>query len=811
MSEVTSGVTTFVGWALVHFLWQGSVIALAVAVALRWIERPEVRYLVTCLGLAAMLAAPVATLATLNAMTRQFGAPTQIATESRSSPAQERGVTPGVSIGAPLGSDSRPPVLPFMTGIVVCWLAGVAVLFARLAAGWRQVKRLHAIAASQPSSRWLAACERMARVMGLARVPHVVDSMLVDVPTVVGWLRPVILLPVAALANLTPEQVESILAHELAHVRRHDYFVNLLQTLAETLLFYHPAVWWLSARVRAEREVCCDESAVAICGDAAGYARALVELENWRVSSSTMALAATGGSLFDRVRRIMRAPVAGAPRLSGWVVTAALTMLFTAGAGAVDWFPFSRTNDPGAAVMAPDVAQSPAGARQFTVAEAPDPPEPPEAPDPPEPPEAPQQYLEPRTPRDPREPRAPREPRGPRPPRPPVRPSTWSSNDVDFTMDTSHVCFGFPCAGGAEVRGRGEITFTPDLTDVESLSDGGYLILRNWTLFVPRTIEIHSEGGKLTRGYYVLGVSRPYDNEARKWLARWLPWLVRRSGVGAAARTKQILSARGVTGVLDEIKRLESDHARSVYFRELFKAAPFDAPTAQSALTLARHVLSSDFELSRTLRMLAPAAAADPALVRTYVDATNAISSDFEHRRALMALLVAPPSAETSNLILQSIGRMGSDFEKSNVLRTVLTSSTPDRPDLFVGAVRGIGSDFEKRRVLSTVLMRKDLTLDMKRAVLTAAASLGSDFECSNVLRSYVNQYGVEPAASDAFFSAVGRVGSDFERSRILMTVIHAAGMDPSIRSAVIRSAGQIGSSHHQNQIFAALVKTERR
>ena len=84
----------------------------------------------------------------------------------------------------------------------------------------------------------------------------VVESALVDVPTVVGCLRPVILLPVAALANLQPSHIEAILAHELAHIRRHDYIVNLLQTVAETVLFYHPGVWWLSARIREERELC---------------------------------------------------------------------------------------------------------------------------------------------------------------------------------------------------------------------------------------------------------------------------------------------------------------------------------------------------------------------------------------------------------------------------------------------------------------------------------------------------------------------------------------------------------------------------
>ena len=118
---------------------------------------------------------------------------------------------------------------------------------------------------------------------------------MVDVPTVVGWLRPAVILPVAALANLSPAQVEAVLAHELAHIRRHDYLVNLFQTLAETLLFYHPAVWWLSARIRTEREHCCDDVAVAVSGDAVGYARALAELEAWRVGTPGMALAATGG------------------------------------------------------------------------------------------------------------------------------------------------------------------------------------------------------------------------------------------------------------------------------------------------------------------------------------------------------------------------------------------------------------------------------------------------------------------------------------------------------------------------------------
>jgi uncharacterized protein (TIGR03435 family) len=151
---------------------------------------------------------------------------------------------------------------------------------------------------------------------------------------VVGWLRPVVLLPIAAVAGLTPEQVHAILAHELAHVRRHDAFVNFGQTVAETLLFYHPAVWWISARIRVEREHCCDDVALAATGDAFAYASALAELESRRSIEPTFALAATGGPLLRRVARLLSPPPARSSRI-GVAVTVALALVLVVGAGAL--------------------------------------------------------------------------------------------------------------------------------------------------------------------------------------------------------------------------------------------------------------------------------------------------------------------------------------------------------------------------------------------------------------------------------------------------------------------------------------------
>lgn len=152
------------------------------------------------------------------------------------------------------------------------------------------------------------------------------ESLAARVPLVIGWLRPVILLPASAASGLTVAQLELILAHELAHVRRNDHLINLLQHLIETLLFYHPAVWWVSAKIREERENCCDDLAVqAFDGDKVGYARALARLDDHNIYR--LAPAATGGSLLKRVQRLAGKAVQGPPEPNQWMVGAALIVL----------------------------------------------------------------------------------------------------------------------------------------------------------------------------------------------------------------------------------------------------------------------------------------------------------------------------------------------------------------------------------------------------------------------------------------------------------------------------------------------------
>ena len=311
------------GWTLLHFVWQGTVIALATACVFRLLRgsRPQLRYATACVALAMMLATPVATaflltraprtaLSDLVHVLRVDGGPVVgvVINPPWSSARTEASGTGRVAAWPP--SEFRLPV-PVNTStlfstLVTLWLAGVMILLTRLTAGCWRVRRLHLVARLEAPSRWQALAEDLAARLGLRRRFLIVDSDRVSTPTVIGWLRPVVLLPIAALAGLTPRQVEAILAHELAHIRRHDFLINLLQTLAETALFYHPAVWWISSRIRTEREHCCDDVAVSVCGDAREYAAALTELASWSMAHPPLAMAATRGPLLNRVRRLLR-------------------------------------------------------------------------------------------------------------------------------------------------------------------------------------------------------------------------------------------------------------------------------------------------------------------------------------------------------------------------------------------------------------------------------------------------------------------------------------------------------------------------
>lgn len=328
MELFTAPLAQAIGWALLHLLWQATVVAGILAAALALLRRhsANARYAASCAALMLVFAlfagtawrayeppaAPVAPDAT--AATEEMVPVTQLpiliaaaATETWRDRALSLLATAQQSLPA----------------VVAIWLAGVIVLSSRLLVSWARARRL-AHGAVEASAQWQRIASRLSDALGLRRAVRLVESAAVEVPSVIGSLRPVILIPASALTGMTPEQIEMVLAHELAHIRRHDFLVNLLQAMVETLMFYHPAVWWMSRRVRIERENCCDDLAVAVCGNPLQYARALTRLEELRSHAPAIAVAANGGSLLDRIRRLVAERAESTGSTSRWAAAVAM-------------------------------------------------------------------------------------------------------------------------------------------------------------------------------------------------------------------------------------------------------------------------------------------------------------------------------------------------------------------------------------------------------------------------------------------------------------------------------------------------------
>ena len=287
-------------WALLHFLWQGCALAALLYGATAITRNARVRYALSLLTLVLMVAAPIATfVAVWNSVppiTAQLAPPSSIPALPSSTESGAKNIN-AVTAGAIVPGEK-------LMWLVELWIAGVLLLSLRTLGGFLLLERLRRTKATPAGQVIQRLCLEVQSKIGIGRAIQFCQCNGLDVPAVVGWLRPVILLPMTALTGLSEPQLQAVIAHELAHIKRLDYFANVFQIVVETLLFYHPAVWWVSRRVRAERENCCDDVAIAVCGDVVSYARALTFMEGGR-TAPTMALAAGSSPFAARVMRLI--------------------------------------------------------------------------------------------------------------------------------------------------------------------------------------------------------------------------------------------------------------------------------------------------------------------------------------------------------------------------------------------------------------------------------------------------------------------------------------------------------------------------
>lgn len=291
-----------IGWALLHFLWQGVLLWAGTAGILALMRRsnPRIRYAVSCAALALCAAIPA------------FGV-----YRSLSAPPV---VLPSSAVPEWMAEIDR--LLP---DLVLLWSLGVGLMSARLAAGLVWVRKLRR--SGRIDALWQDYAARIGKRLDwhgriVVRVAECVAS-----PITAGWLRPVIILPAALLTRMPPEMIEALIAHEMAHVARLDYLVNLLQSAVEALLFFHPAVWWLSRRIRIEREQVADSLAAEALGEPRRLALALEALSHERRIALALAIGARGGELLGRIKRLVRP----ADRPAGWRVAAPVLGLVLSG------------------------------------------------------------------------------------------------------------------------------------------------------------------------------------------------------------------------------------------------------------------------------------------------------------------------------------------------------------------------------------------------------------------------------------------------------------------------------------------------
>ena len=378
------------GWTLVHTLWQLAIVAVVAKIVSLALSRrsANVQYVCSTLALASMLVIPCVTWLLISVPETQTVRPsailptvqaieptfipelTELVVLNRddvaSVPAPERELPPSqaesseldltrtvvvtpqpqpVKIEASSPAPSAPVtrgtlteqvamrLKPWLGFINTYWLMGVLLLSIRPLWGLWVQYRLRQVGLTGVPEELQGLLRELAQRMGIHTAVRIAVSSLVKVPMVVGYFRPIILLPASVVTGLAPSELESLLAHELAHIRRHDWIVNAMQVVIETLLFYHPAVWWLSNRIRHERELCCDDLALTLVQDKARYGRMLLALEELLHHSPSPVLAATGGDLVSRIRRLLPAAAPVRRTYNGWFAGFSLLLIMALAGG----------------------------------------------------------------------------------------------------------------------------------------------------------------------------------------------------------------------------------------------------------------------------------------------------------------------------------------------------------------------------------------------------------------------------------------------------------------------------------------------
>jgi beta-lactamase regulating signal transducer with metallopeptidase domain len=699
-------------------------------------------------------------------------------------------------------------------GFETLWAFLALLLLARLGAGYGELQRLKSSATPALEDRQVQLLSLCA-MNGIRRQTRLLVSSQIMAPMSLGFLHPAILIPRALLDTLSDSELEHILLHELAHLRRRDDWTNLAQKLMEAVLPIQPAVYWIGRRMSLEREMACDDWVIAATGTARPYAASLTkvaELSRWQ-HAATLAAGAAGNrsQLFRRVHHMLDRSRNATPKVALGPLAiglAAIVALMYAGARTPQMIAFAQnpsgensqeTRTAPKTPQAPPSLQAPLG---------------PAAPITPASPLMPQSTLTPPTrlarqgpeapasPLAPTAPLAPSSPLAPKAPLAPMAPVASQQNGETHVERTTRNGWT-----SLDLRIDGTIEFTDDDHDVKSLSPHGHFRLEEGTWLSKRVYDVKADSaGHLTKMYSVGWAAKPLDDEWRAWLGSLLPQLIRDSGIGAGPRVARILRQGGPQAVLAEIGLIHSDGSRRVYLEQLLSQATLNTTQLTEAAKLIREI-SSDGDKAQVI-VTVDEKYFTAELRPDLFEAAESIRSDGDKRRVLSDFVKKDAaSADTLVSTAKAAEHISSDGDKAEVL--IEMAEPYSAGDTFRGtyfdAVNSISSDGDHARVLSELLERHGDDRDTLARVLRSAERISSDGDKARVLEEAVSRYGEDELVRKAFFEAANSISGDGDHQRVLVALVHRQGIGTATLGGIAGSAERISSDGDKARVLVEL------
>ena len=686
------------------------------------------------------------------------------------------------------------------------------VMLVRLASGYRELRGLKADAIPAPAE-WQLRLRSLSGINGVRRQAQLLVSSHIATPMSLGFLKPAILIPRALFDTLSDSELEHVLLHELAHLRRRDDWTNLAQKLIEAILPIQPAVYWIEHRMSIEREMACDDWVVATTGRAKPYAASLTkvaELSQWE-HAGVLAVSATGNrsQLFSRVHHMLDRTRNAAPKLAlgplGAAIAAVGTLIYV-GARAPQLIVFAQNaayenSQPALVPLSPPHSlQAP---RAPIAAPVPGAPSALRAPLTPiaalAPAAAAQAPTSPLAPPAPLAPSAPLAPKAPLAPMAPV--GAQQSGETHMEMTTRN---GWT---SLSVKVDGAIEFTDDDRDVKSLSPGGHFRMEEGTWLSGRAYDVKADSaGNLTKTYSVGWSAKPLDAEGRAWLGRLLPQMIRDSGIGAGPRVTRILRQGGPQAVITEIGLIHSDGSKRIYLEQLFSQATLNTEQLKDAARLIRGI-SSDGDKAQVLVTVDGKYFTDE--LRPYLfEAARSISSDGDKRRVLSDIVKKDAgSVDTLVSVARAAKHISSDGDKAEVLIEMAGYYRPNDglAMAYFEAVKSISSDGDHARVLSAILAAHGDDRDTLAWALRSAEKISSDGDKARVLKEAVSRYSDDELVRKAFFDAANSISSDGDHQQVLVALVHRQGIGAATLGGIAKSAQRISSDGDKARVLVEL------